>query len=111
MRGKLVRTAAVTMVILGFWEKLATLIAPAPVASKKIDLRKQVHNLVLGRVELTHINDLQAVVKKIVGKNGEKEQLLREQTLLLQIFRDPWHCWGEKCFDKSTHLVACGAIR
>lgn len=63
---------------------MATLIAPAPVASKRIDLRKQVHNLVLGRVELTHVNDLQAVVKRIVGKKGEKDQLMRERVLLLQ---------------------------
>ena len=63
---------------------MATLIAPAPVSSKKIDLRKQVHNLVLGRIELTHVNDLQAVVKKIVGKKGEEDQLMRERVLLLQ---------------------------
>ena len=53
-------------------------------STKRIDLRKQVHNLVLGRMDQTHVNDLQAVVKKIVGTIGDPEQLARERQLLVQ---------------------------
>ena len=38
----------------------------------------------LGRMDKTHVNDLQAVVKKIVGNAGEEEQLHRERALLMQ---------------------------
>lgn len=42
------------------------------------------HNLSVGKVELAHVQDLRGVVKTIVGKVGDKAQLIREEQLLMR---------------------------
>ena len=70
---------AYLFLFLGFWRRLEQLLAPSPVAKKRVDFRRQVQQLCNGLSSQVHVKEISTIVSKIVSEGSplefEKEKL------------------------------------